>query len=542
MLTQLERGLPHLLLRADADPAQGAGHVMHCLALAESWHREGGQVTLLSSRLNPALRQRTEALGISFAEIPMPYPDTSDLRSTLSALEKASGDSTELPWVVLDGYHFDTAYQSLLRSAGCRLMVIDDTAHLPRYDADIILNPGLDAQQLAYNCAPDTLLLLGTGFALLRTEFQRWHAVVRHCPEVARKVIVTLGGSDTENNTLKIIEALEQISTPDLEVRIVMEPLNPHLAELQRVMASVSSRFCLETSVTDTVPLMTWADLAVAAGGTTNWELAFMKVPALIFILADNQAAAAKALDEFGTARCLGRPGNFNREELASAISHVMHDREARRRMSKRAEVLVDGKGVERVLKVMLCGASEEALRLRAASQEDVLLLWQWANDPVTRRNSFAPEPISWAVHEAWYAEKIASPNTRFWILECRHVPVGQIRYDRTDADTAQINFSVAPAYRGRSFDTQLLRLSADLAGRELGVRIVEAISPAQNFASNHAFLSAGFEVIEEKRIAGRAWFLFRHSCSPLPEGESCKPFIEVRGRRIGEHRQSRQH
>ena len=190
--------------------------------------------------------------------------------------------------------------------------------------------------------------------------------------------------------------------------------------------------------------------------------------------------------------------------------------------MNKRSEVLVDGRGVERVLQAMLYGASEEALRLRAASQEDVLLLWQWANDPVTRRNSLVPEPISWAVHEAWYAEKIASPDTRFWILECRHVPVGQIRYDRTDADTAQINFSVAPAYRGRSFDTQLLRLSADLAGRELGVRTVEAISPAQNFASNHAFLSAGFEVIEEKRIAGRAWFLFRHSCSPLPNGESC--------------------
>ena len=91
---------------------------------------------------------------------------------------------------------------------------------MPRYDADIILNHGLDAQQLAYNCAPDTLLLLGTRFALLRTEFQRWHGVVRHCPEVARKVIVTLGGSDAENITLKIIEALEQISIPDLEVEL----------------------------------------------------------------------------------------------------------------------------------------------------------------------------------------------------------------------------------------------------------------------------------------------------------------------------------
>ena len=69
--------------------------------------------------------------------------------------------------------------------------------------------------------------------------------------------------------------------------------------------------------------------------------------------------------------------------------------------MSKRAEVLVDGKGVERVLKVVLCGASEEALRLRAASQEDVLLLWQWANDPVTRRNRLLQNLFLGHAHEA---------------------------------------------------------------------------------------------------------------------------------------------
>jgi spore coat polysaccharide biosynthesis predicted glycosyltransferase SpsG len=252
---QLERGLPPLLLRADAGPAQGAGHLMRCLALAEFWHRHGGQATVLSSGLNPALRQWIETLGIRLAEIPMPHPATADLRSTFSALEKASRDSTELPWVVLDGCHFDTAYQSLLHSAGCRLLVIDDRAHLPRYDADIILNHGLEAQQFAYNCAPDTLLLLSTRFALVRPEFQRWRSA-RPCPEIAGKIIVFLGDNGAENATLQIIEALEQISTPDLEVQIVAGLLNPHFAELQRTTASGSSRFCLETRITNIAPLM----------------------------------------------------------------------------------------------------------------------------------------------------------------------------------------------------------------------------------------------------------------------------------------------
>ena len=493
---------------------------MRCLALAESWHRQGGQVTLLSSRLNLALRQRTETFGIALGEIPIPHPDTTDLRSTFGALEKASRDSTELPWVVLDGYHFDTAYQSLLRSAGCRLMVIDDTAHLDRYDADVILNQGLHAQTLTYNCSPDTLLLLGTRFALLRMEFQRQQSAARHFPEVAQKVIITLGGSDPENVTLKIIEALEQIPTPDLEVRILAGPLNAHLTELQHAVASVSPRFCLETNVTNIAPLLDWADLALAAGGTTAWELATMKVPSLIFILADNQEPTAKALDQFGAARCIGYPEKLTCEELATSVLNLMHDRRVRQRMSQRSEVLADGKGVARVLKVMLDDSRDEALRIRAASREDALLLWQWANDPVTRRNSFAPAPISWAVHRSWFAEKTASRDTRWWILEYRHVPVGQIRYDRSDADTAQIDFSIAPAYRGRKLSTRLLRLTADMAAKKLGVRVVEGITFVENRASNHAFISAGFNVIEETHIAARACFIFRRSCLPLHNGE----------------------
>jgi UDP-2,4-diacetamido-2,4,6-trideoxy-beta-L-altropyranose hydrolase len=517
---RLEGKLPNLLLRADADPARGAGHVMRCLALAEAWHQRGGHATLLSCRLNPVLCQRTEALGIGLKEIPLPYPDGTDLRTTCTALEEVSRDETELPWVVLDGYHFDTIYQSLLRAAGCRLMVIDDIAHLRRYDADIILNHALSAQQFAYTCSPDTLLLLGTRFALLRSEFHRWHGVPRHCPEVARKILVTLGGSDADNSTLKVIEALEQMSTPDLEVRVVVGPLNPHLAELQWKTDSVSSRARLETDATDIASLMAWADLAVAGGGTTSWELAFMKVPALILTLSENQSEVARALDEFGTARSLGSPGDLPRDQLAEAILRLMHDKAARQHMSEKGRVVVDGRGAERALEVMLCRSSEEGFQLRVASEEDVLLLWQWVNDAVTRRNSFNSEPISWVSHQAWYAARLTSPDTRLWILELQKVPVGQIRYDRTDARTARISFSIASAYRGMGLGTRLLNLSADRAGRELKVDTVEGTTLAENHPSNHAFVKAGFDVVEERHIADHRCFVFRRSCLPLPSRE----------------------
>jgi UDP-2,4-diacetamido-2,4,6-trideoxy-beta-L-altropyranose hydrolase len=513
MRTQLKRDLPLLLVRADADATRGAGHVMRCLALAQAWQEHGGRVTFIGGIPQP-LVERIRAAGFDCRQITERHPEPGDLQLTLSVLDDVDREIEAPPWVLLDGYHFDPTYQGMLRAVGARLIVIDDTAHCSYYDADLILNHAINAERLSYDCAPDAMLLLGTRYALLRSEFGRWRQMSRSTPQIARKVLVTLGGGDGANVTLKVIQALGQLCVPDWEARIVVGPLNPHLEELKRAVKPLSLSARLETDVTDPSALMAWADIAVAAAGTTSWELAFMSVPTVLLILADNQAGVAQGLEDFEVAHVVGVGAKVSSVEIANALQALMHDRPRREEMARMGNIVVDGRGADRVVECMLHEPNDAGdYRIRLAQADDGFLLWLWANDPVIRKNSFAPQPIAWWTHEQWYARTLRSPASRIWILEYRHVPVGQIRYDRLDAETAQISFSVGARFRGRGMGTRLLNATVDLAGRELAVDCVQGITFADNEASRRAFSRANFRVIEERVTAGRACLVFRRPC-----------------------------
>ena len=100
-------------------------------------------------------------------------------------------------WIVLDGYHFDGSFQDGLVAGGRRVLALDDYCHAGWYHADLVLNQNAGAEAVLYaNRAPTTVLLLGPRFALLREEFREWSGQHRRIPLCARRVVVTLGGSD----------------------------------------------------------------------------------------------------------------------------------------------------------------------------------------------------------------------------------------------------------------------------------------------------------------------------------------------------------
>ncbi|MGB0383332.1 MAG: UDP-2,4-diacetamido-2,4,6-trideoxy-beta-L-altropyranose hydrolase [Ardenticatenaceae bacterium] len=509
----------NLLIRADASARIGAGHLMRCLALAQGWQARGGQVTFITACESVGLLRRLKNEGFKVITLEQAYPHSADWDRTSQLLANYPG-----AWIVLDGYHFDPTYQRQIKESAHPLLLIDDTAHLEYYHADIILNQNINAEQLPYSCDPDTRLLRGTGYVLLRSEFLSWQAWQRTIPQVAHKVLVTLGGGDANNQTLKVINALQEVNEDGLEAVVVVGASNPHFPELQSAVHHSRVPIRLIRNANNMAELMAWADIAVSAGGSTCWELAFMGLPNIILVLADNQRGIAEGLHDLGIAINMGWYAGVSELELAHSLKMLIFGSERRQKMSKVAQKLVDGKGSDRVVskinKLTSRNQPTEQARIRAAGFQDAELLWQWANDPIVRANSFHPEAIPLDEHIEWYKRKVESPETRIFILELNRVPVAQIRYDRVDAETAKIGFSVLYEYRGKGLGTRLLVMTSTLACQELNVKRLKGVVFTSNKASARAFTKAGFECVGQEYISDKLCYLFVWKCSK--KNETC--------------------
>ena len=347
-----------LVIRADASTQIGIGHVMRCLALAQGWQDVEGYTTFLMAKVTPALEDRLCSEGMEVMHLSCTPGGADDAIRTANLARQ-----TGAPWVVVDGYHFGADYQRIIKDANLCLLFIDDNGHSDRYYADIILNQNIYAHESLYlNKEPYTQLLLGTRYVLLRHEFLKWQGWKRSIPQVAQKVLVTLGGGDPDNVTLKVIRALNKVNISGLEVKVIVGTSNPHFESLKNAMLSacpVESQEAIHTGApcsmdilknVENIPkLMSWADVAVSAGGSTCWELAFMGLPNVVMVLADNQKDIAEGLKKEGIVENMGWHEQVSTGQLSETLSSLIQFSERRHHMSQIGEQLVDGMGADRV-------------------------------------------------------------------------------------------------------------------------------------------------------------------------------------------------
>ena len=133
------------------------------------------------------------------------------------------------------------------------------------------------------------------------------------------------------------------------------------------------------------------------------------------------------------------------------------------------------------------------ALTLSPARTEDMMIMYEWANDPAVRENSFSQSPIPLEVHKIWFENKIKEAGCLFLIARVRGIPAGMIRYDLKQ-DRGVISYLIAPAFRGKSLGTILLQKGeAQLQQLHPEIRTLIGHVQETNLASITSFRNAHY-------------------------------------------------
>ncbi len=332
-----------LLIRADAGLAIGTGHVMRCLAVAQAWQDASGTANLAVAELPRALLPRMTAEGIAVSRVHATPGSTEDARETLAQAHRLRAD-----WVVIDGDRFGGEFLETVRAPGFRVLLIDDFADRESFPADLIVNPNLGDDENAYRKRGATArLLMGPPYILLRREF-RQGTERREIRQTGNRILVTLGGSDPENLTPGIANALAHCS--DLEVTVIVGAGYDRAEELGRLSAN---KLRVLFNPPNMAQVMKDSDEAIIAAGGTLWELLSTGCAVLSYSRNIVQRRVVQALSLRGVAVDMGETRHFDPAKLAASVNDLIGSRIARERMRSLGRTLVDGLGATRVVEAM---------------------------------------------------------------------------------------------------------------------------------------------------------------------------------------------
>ncbi len=350
--------LGKILIRADANAEIGTGHVMRCLALAQAWQDAGGSAVFFMAETTPAISARLTAERCIVEVVPVIRGSLEDAELVRKTARKYRAD-----WVVIDGYKFGEEYQTRIRCDGNELLCIDDYGGSSQYSADIILNQNVTADDSWYGArCQNTKLLLGPRYCLLRREFAPWREWKRKISVVGRSVLLSLGGSTSAEVAVRVMESLDRVTVDGLQVLFAIGGSSENVGMLKRSAARFASKITTQVDVSDMAQLISSADIAVSAAGSTCWELCHLGLPAVLLDLAANQTPVASELQRQGCALYAGNAQSFDPAELTNTVQELLMSQKLRTTLSQRSRKLVDGLGAERVISAMLQARREPVL------------------------------------------------------------------------------------------------------------------------------------------------------------------------------------
>lgn len=475
-----------IIIRADGGTNIGMGHVVRCIALADMLKNS---FDIIFSIQQPTIT--TTNLILQSVKHIIELPLTEDYR--VDALN-FSQLITSTDIVVLDGYHFKTEYQKVVKDIGCKLVCIDDL-HAWHQMADIIINQADDISSDQYSAEPYTKFCLGLNFALLRTTFLQTDTGVCKKISFIKKAFISMGAADVNNNSGKFIQALRSFNEI-VEIHVMLSEFNPHHESIQKTIQENNSlKIIAHYNITaeKLSSLLKICDICICPASTISLEACAIGVGLITGYTANNQLSILNGLVKNRTAINWGDFNKLNISDLHTHFKSIMASPALLNELIQNQQKIIDGKSPERILKIFNSLVSKN-IHYRYAIKSDVDQYYKWANDASVRSNSFNQTVIEYCNHVSWFYSKVDSKNCFLYIFFNEfNSPVGQIRIDNDSNGEVVIGISIDEAHRGKLFGEEMLNQATTNFLEKNPNQTIIAYIKVENTASYIIFKKAGF-------------------------------------------------
>ncbi|MGE7950566.1 UDP-2,4-diacetamido-2,4,6-trideoxy-beta-L-altropyranose hydrolase [Lysinibacillus xylanilyticus] len=343
-------------IRTDASIQIGSGHVMRCLTLAHQLKQKGVLVKFLCRELEgnmiEYIRQHDfEVFTLKEIEAVSHWDWTTEhwLEDALETITILQYENQSINLLIIDHYSLDIKWEEQIRPFVEKIMIIDDLADR-KHDCDLLLDQNYYIDMaIRYKdlVSEKCLKFLGPNYALLREEFLTIDPSTIVRSGDIRNVLIFFGGTDASGETLKSLYAIEQLIHSDMKVNVVVGASNPDHVKIKHFCDS-HRNIQLHCQIDYMAKLMLEADIAIGAGGSASWERIYLKLPAIVEIIADNQKELTEALETICAIHSLGKYEDVKQHDIYQQLKLLMDNPSEVVRMVEQYDNVMDSKAVRK--------------------------------------------------------------------------------------------------------------------------------------------------------------------------------------------------
>jgi spore coat polysaccharide biosynthesis predicted glycosyltransferase SpsG len=163
-------------------------------------------------------------------------------------------------------------------------------------------------------------------------------------------VTITMGGSDPTNLTYWILKIL--LENTKINLSIILGPFY-NKSKLFKKMIALHDNCKIINSPTKIWNIFKNSDLVITSAGSTLFELSIQGIPCISIIAIKHQKLYAEYFHKKGVTINLGFKSKISKSKINNTISQLLCNDKKRKSMCKLGPKIVDGKGTQRVCKIL---------------------------------------------------------------------------------------------------------------------------------------------------------------------------------------------